>query len=193
MISSDFSRDIQESGAQQIARIVVARVAGSAPREAGASMWVTQDSIKGTIGGGRLEFEAIAHARALLANSRETQGWRREGKCWPLGPSLGQCCGGMVDVLFELVSAADLEAFQRVLQEADPSTLLVRSIDDRAKPVLINDRHALQGLPLSVCAKVTQILRGAAPRKPELVGDFGKECWFEIGRASCRERGLRLV
>ncbi len=178
MISSDLLQIIRESGAKQIARIVVARIAGSVPREAGAFMWVAQESINGTIGGGRLEYEAIAHARALLASPSQSQSWLREGKSWPLGPALGQCCGGMVDVLFELVSVADLEIFQRTINQADPSSLLVRSIDDQAPPVLINDRHALQGLPLSVTAKITEVLRGACPRKPELVGDFGNHAWF---------------
>ena len=119
MISSDFLRDIRESGVQQIARIVVARVAGSTPREAGASMWVTQECRDGTIGGGRLEYDAIALARERLSASSERQGWRREGQSWPLGPRLGQCCGGMVDIMFELVSFTELEGFQRMLQEAD--------------------------------------------------------------------------
>ena len=50
-------------------RIVVASVEGSAPREAGAVLWVSQTQAFGTIGGGRLEFEAIAHARAMMARS----------------------------------------------------------------------------------------------------------------------------
>ncbi len=178
MITSDLLLKIKESGVRQVARIVLARIAGSVPREAGASMWVTQESIDGTIGGGRLEYEAIAHARALMASTSEPKSWFREGKTWPLGPALGQCCGGMVDVLFELVDVADLEIFQRTISVADPSSLLVRSLDDQAAPVLINDRHALQGLPLSVAAKTTQVLRGACPRKPELVGDFGSHSWF---------------
>lgn len=79
-----------------VARVVVAETKGSVPREVGASMLVTEDAVEGTIGGGALEFEAIKSARAALiagANRFERQ---------PLGPSLGQCCGGAVSLLTEI-------------------------------------------------------------------------------------------
>ena len=71
-----------------VVRIVVAAIEGSAPREAGAAMLVAASGITGTIGGGQLEFEAIAHARTLLAQPDAP--WPRDLKTWPLGPSLGQ-------------------------------------------------------------------------------------------------------
>ncbi|MEW6167034.1 MAG: XdhC family protein, partial [Pseudomonadota bacterium] len=46
------------------ARVVVAVVRGSAPREAGACMLVGADALLGTIGGGRLEWQALQAARA---------------------------------------------------------------------------------------------------------------------------------
>ena len=55
----------------------------------------------GTIGGGRLEYEAIAAARAALAAGRGKAQFRD----WPLGPNLGQCCGGMVKTLTETFDA----------------------------------------------------------------------------------------
>ncbi|MCB1806478.1 MAG: xanthine dehydrogenase accessory protein XdhC, partial [Candidatus Competibacteraceae bacterium] len=71
--------------------VTVARVRGSTPREAGTKMLVTQDTLYGTIGGGNLEFEAISIARELLTVSlpQNNPGLHR----FPLGPSLGQCCG----------------------------------------------------------------------------------------------------
>ena len=84
---------------EQIVRLLVAEAAGSAPREAGALMWAWADGIEGTIGGGALELEAITAARAML----EFDVWHRELRTYPLGPALGQCCGGMVRVLFEVV------------------------------------------------------------------------------------------
>ena len=77
-------------------RITVRRTAGSVPREAGASMLVTADGILGTIGGGALEWQAMAVARAMLGDGRET-----EERVFPLGPALGQCCGGSVTLGFE--------------------------------------------------------------------------------------------
>ncbi|MCU0912411.1 MAG: xanthine dehydrogenase accessory protein XdhC, partial [Rhodobacteraceae bacterium] len=53
----------------RVARVVVAEAKGSAPREAGAAMLVWEDGQDGTIGGGALEWEAAARARAMLAAS----------------------------------------------------------------------------------------------------------------------------
>ncbi len=82
---------------------------GSAPRDAGAWMAVFADVLVGTIGGGHLEFEAIDRARALLTNAEQGEG---AGKSYELmrlalGPSLGQCCGGVVHLRLERLTAAD--------------------------------------------------------------------------------------
>ena len=88
---------------------------GSVPREAGAWMAVFADSLVGTIGGGHLEYEAIARARALLQTTRALpQEADEAGRPTPLrfalGPALGQCCGGVVYLAFERVSADDVPA-----------------------------------------------------------------------------------
>ncbi|WP_299778448.1 xanthine dehydrogenase accessory protein XdhC [uncultured Roseobacter sp.] len=68
---------------------------GSTPRDAGTAMKVTATETFGTIGGGALEYDATARARAILAadGPEETQ-------TLPLGPGLGQCCGGSVTLQF---------------------------------------------------------------------------------------------
>ncbi len=76
---------------------------GSAPREAGAWMAVLADRTVGTIGGGHLELQAMAEARRQLAG---VPGPARQRHA--LGPALGQCCGGVVYLTFELLTAADL-------------------------------------------------------------------------------------
>ncbi|QQA42113.1 xanthine dehydrogenase accessory protein XdhC [Pelagovum pacificum] len=76
-------------------RVTVLRTAGSVPREAGTSMLVSADTTEGTIGGGALEWEAMRHARAMLAEGRTTG-----ERTVPLGPALGQCCGGSVTLGF---------------------------------------------------------------------------------------------
>jgi xanthine dehydrogenase accessory factor len=68
-------------------------VRGSSPREQGTFMVVGQADIWGTIGGGALEFMVIDHARRLIA-----QGRAEEAMDVPLGPEIGQCCGGRVEV-----------------------------------------------------------------------------------------------
>lgn len=81
--------------------VTVASVRGSAPREAGAKMIVTAATVLGTIGGGHLEYKAIAIARDQLAAGNSATVRR-----FPLGASLGQCCGGVVNLLFEAVPVA---------------------------------------------------------------------------------------
>jgi xanthine dehydrogenase accessory factor len=72
-------------------RVTVRDVWGSAPREAGAWMLVTEAGIAGTIGGGNLEWRAIEAARDMLAS-----GACERELALPLGPALTQCCGGQV-------------------------------------------------------------------------------------------------
>jgi len=78
-------------------RVRVAEAAGSAPREPGAEMLVSAQGIEGTIGGGALEWEAMGIARQMMREGRATH-----QQVFPLGPSLGQCCGGSVTLQFEV-------------------------------------------------------------------------------------------
>lgn len=79
-----------------VIRVVVAEIAGSTPREAGAAMCVWAEGQDGTIGGGTLEYEATLAARRQL-----TDGAGARLSRLPLGPTLGQCCGGAVTLLAE--------------------------------------------------------------------------------------------
>jgi xanthine dehydrogenase accessory factor len=79
-----------------VARVVVANVEGSAPREVGAAMLVWADGQSGTIGGGALEWQAVLRARGMLAAG----GSRLDRES--LGPALGQCCGGAVTLVTEV-------------------------------------------------------------------------------------------
>lgn len=83
---------------QRVPAIVVeiARARGSAPRGAGTRMLVSSVQAVGTIGGGHLEWKALEYARAMLA-ARDAS--PRE-EHYALGPSLGQCCGGAVDLVY---------------------------------------------------------------------------------------------
>jgi len=78
--------------------VTVAIVEGSVPREPGAKMLVTRDGFAGTVGGGHLEHRAIDMARTML----EEGGLARLER-FALGPSLGQCCGGIAHLVFEVV------------------------------------------------------------------------------------------
>jgi xanthine dehydrogenase accessory factor len=80
------------------AMVVVGGLRGSGPREPGARMIVVEDDFWGTIGGGNLERQALAHARELLAAGEACA----ESVAYPLGPAVGQCCGGEVTLLYEV-------------------------------------------------------------------------------------------
>jgi xanthine dehydrogenase accessory factor len=77
--------------------VSVLAIEGSAPREAGARMVVTEEGSVGSIGGGNLEFQAIGQARKAL--QQDPGDWRIQD--YPLGPFLQQCCGGRVRLLIE--------------------------------------------------------------------------------------------
>lgn len=99
--------------------VSVASTKGSAPRERGAWMAVFAHEVIGTIGGGHLEFQALDAARARLAGAPGEPVLR-----YALGPSLGQCCGGVVHLQFECVTAADVPALrERLAPDLQPVAL----------------------------------------------------------------------
>lgn len=98
--------------------VTVARTSGSVPREVGAWMAVAAGGISGTVGGGHLEFDAIARARTALAGGELAAEVR-----YPLGPSLGQCCGGVVWLRFERVDAGETWADRLPPQAQRPVAL----------------------------------------------------------------------
>lgn len=83
------------------ALVTILATEGSAPRGPGARMVVSEDGLSGTIGGGALEHQAVAQARAIL--SHPPGSWRVQD--YPLGPLLGQCCGGRVRLMVERLHA----------------------------------------------------------------------------------------
>lgn len=78
--------------------VTVAGIRGSSPREIGAKMIVTDRETIGTIGGGQLEYQSTRIAAGMLDADRPVL------RSFPLGPELGQCCGGVVEILFEPVA-----------------------------------------------------------------------------------------
>lgn len=84
-----------------VVEVRLAQVRGSVPREAGAGMIVSATACHGTIGGGQLEYMMIDAARAMLA-----RGETRRDLDIPLGPEIGQCCGGRVAVTLRRMDAA---------------------------------------------------------------------------------------
>jgi len=89
---------------------------GSAPRENDAFMLVSDSDVSGTIGGGQLEFMSIDHARQMLAGEPVSP-----TLSIPLGPEIGQCCGGRVEVGFRLVDGSVSQELQNRLNVENAS------------------------------------------------------------------------
>lgn len=108
--------------------VTVAGIRGSSPREMGAKMIVTRRETIGTIGGGQLEFQVTRIAVDMLDAEQMSL------RSFPLGPSLGQCCGGVVEILFEPVAGA-LPAWLRDLA----------SLNGQGEPAVIATRISRSG------------------------------------------------
>lgn len=105
MALSARSLDAFLSAQASVIRVEVTRVRGSSPRNTGTEMFVAPDAIWGTIGGGQLEFIAIDAAREMLRD-----GALQRDLDVPLGPEIGQCCGGRVELRLSRMRSSDKRA-----------------------------------------------------------------------------------
>jgi len=106
-----------------VVSVELSRVRGSSPREAGTSMYVSLDGLVGTIGGGQLEYMAIDEARAVLRREKNFSMMDV-----PLGPEIGQCCGGRVEISLTRLSEkqkADALEKARLDDDANPRVLII--------------------------------------------------------------------
>ncbi|PNU06330.1 xanthine dehydrogenase accessory protein XdhC [Novosphingobium guangzhouense] len=139
---------------------------GSAPRGAGTRMLVTAQGQEGTIGGGQLEYRAVDQARAILDHPPGT--WRVQD--YPLGPLLGQCCGGRVRVLVEHL---DVDALDW-LHDAEPGRMLATRFSEDALERRVFDREtatrqSARGDKPEVGARIVEPV-GERPRPVYLFG-----------------------
>lgn len=119
---------------------IVDEARGSTPRNAGTKMLVTMDGVVGTIGGGRFEWDTIAEARKLIE-----RGLVAAELDIPLGPEIGQCCGGRVIIRLERVTAKTLDRIvaDEAEEEAARPTVLIFGAGHVGKALAI----ALSPLP----------------------------------------------
>lgn len=92
--------------------ITLVKTQGSVPREAGARMLMTARGCCGTIGGGRLEWQASKRARSLLAQPEAISSL----EIFILGSHLDQCCGGVASVHYEYFPLANVVWFETLLE-----------------------------------------------------------------------------
>lgn len=144
------------------------RVKGSCPREAGAEMLVAADACLGTIGGGQLEYMVIDAARAMLAREETARDMDI-----PLGPEIGQCCGGRVGVALHRMTTAGrrtaLEAADRkaarlphvyVLGAGHVGRALARLLEHLPVRTIVVDSRAEE---LMLCTEGVELRRSAMP------------------------------
>jgi xanthine dehydrogenase accessory factor len=138
----DWLQDLQHllAHGDAVVLVTVARVEGSAPREAGTKMIVTREEARHTIGGGHLEWKAIETARQVLKDGMRSSRMRRLER-FALGPSLGQCCGGAVVLGFERLDISDLGWVTSLAKRMAQGLSTVRSVSFGPTPdaVMISD------------------------------------------------------
>lgn len=99
----------------------VIKLRGSAPRAVGANMVISTDAIWDTIGGGALEFEVMHQARRDITMIESSSvAWHRRVIDIALGPDMGQCCGGHVQVLIEAFTTADKDVLRALADQDQP-------------------------------------------------------------------------
>lgn len=143
---------------EDVVMLTIAGIRGSAPREVGARMIVTTSESMGTIGGGQLEHQCTRIAVAMLGGDEKTS-----VRTFPLGAAMGQCCGGVVDVLFEPMSTGSAEWLRdlRALHGQRENAALLTHIGSEAKLVISAGRpyeHESRSLPDAVALRAQEIL-----------------------------------
>jgi xanthine dehydrogenase accessory factor len=119
-------KSLETQGACALVSVVATQ--GSAPREEGAHMIVTREGYHGTIGGGALEWRAIATAQAMLGRGEAARIVSQA-----LGPELGQCCGGRVDLATEVFTRESMDRVRQLAErESDGRFDIVRAIAGRS-------------------------------------------------------------
>jgi xanthine dehydrogenase accessory factor len=95
--------------AQNWVLVTVGAARGSTPRDCGTKMLVSETQLRGTIGGGQLEYVVIDKARQILADKSLPHHQLMQ---LPLGPELAQCCGGYTEIMLERLQDTDLTCFE---------------------------------------------------------------------------------
>jgi xanthine dehydrogenase accessory factor len=133
----------------KIARVLILKTFGSAPRDEGTTMLIWDSGQFGTIGGGELEYQVTRLAKKIIIDNKGSR-----IKKFSLGPDMGQCCGGAVELLIEIL---------------DETKVKFISVDDGffARPVFKNEKS------LNVQALIKSYRNKSVPIKTSF-----KDCWL---------------
>ena len=176
----DMFETITRDGIINAVLVTVARVRGSCPREVGAQMLVFPDQTEGTIGGGNFEYSAIDLAREILSDCDDNAIIQD----YPLGPALGQCCGGVVTLLFEPLNEALLQHFKQTVAMAFHGNGSISIVDLQAP-----NQRMLQALdivpvmlPVDVAAMGEKILRNTGEACQTIILNDNKKYLVQVVR-----------
>ncbi|MFA5968819.1 MAG: xanthine dehydrogenase accessory protein XdhC [Sphingomonas sp.] len=165
------------TGDTPTAMLTILASEGSAPRGAGTRMLVTAGgATQGTIGGGQLEYQAVEQARTILGHPAGS--WRVQD--YPLGPLLGQCCGGRVRLLVEHLDPARLGWVASAAEEC----VLVSALT----PGWIDRHVSSNAVPTGLSARGDRLRAGAA--FAEIIGQHRRPLYLfgagHVGQAIAR-------
>ena len=119
-IAAEIGRRV--ASGEPVVVVTVTVALGSTPRATGTRMAVAANAICGTIGGGRLEWEAIERAREMIAAEEPSATLDM-----PLGPAVGQCCGGHVRLRLDRADSAtatEIAAAEARAQRDEPQIVV---------------------------------------------------------------------
>ena len=162
--------DLTAAG-ERVVLVTVAGSRGSSPREVGAKMIVASDATVGTIGGGQLEYQCTRIASEMLDGEE-----RPTVRKFPLGTSMGQCCGGVVDILFEPISSG-LPAWLidlRGLHGQRKKAAIVTDLGSNAQKVVVTADNQFGSADNVTVAIVESSREGLADGK----GTYRVDDWF---------------
>lgn len=147
---------------EDLVMVTIVGAQGSTPREAGARMLVWPDRFTGTIGGGSLERQGLDQARRLLEQTAR----RHALQDYPLGPLLGQCCGGHIRLLLERLDRESLAWLEPAADARAPFALTARleggamqRAIERAQPDADGPR-----VPIPEVRTLSELIRPTLPR-----------------------------
>ncbi|MFO1088265.1 MAG: xanthine dehydrogenase accessory protein XdhC [Hyphomicrobiales bacterium] len=166
------ARELDRDGCPVLVTLLSAD--GSTPREAGARLVLTAQGFTGSIGGGTLEWKALARAQGLARSG--CAALLRERMA--LGPALGQCCGGAVDVLYEAFDATALEAVRALAAAESAGAFVARGFVGETGVARTVVRAATAADPLLVAKGAALEERFGETPSPVLVFGAG-----HVGRA----------
>lgn len=149
---------------EPLAMVTIVGAQGSTPREIGARMLVRPDGFSGTIGGGSLERQGLDQARRLLAQRAR----RHALQDYPLGPLLGQCCGGHVRLLVERIDGESL-AWLEPAAAATQAFGLTARFEDGAMRRTVEPVAGLSDGPRTPIPEVRRLSETIRPKPPRLV------------------------